>query len=244
MKSIIKTLLFSMISLSVCAQSGFKAEQLKFERVKTAYEQKWPDLMKDLKTAKLSGRFSIFMAAYKAEGKLEVWLLSIEQSQYRLFKTYDFCAHSGTLGPKLKEGDGQTPEGFYSINVFNPMSNFYLSLGVDYPNALDLRRSGSLKPGGDIYIHGNCVTVGCIPLTDEKIKELYPLVVTAKDGGQQKIPVHIYPFKMTADNLKQYLLRFPQQKEFWTNLKQGYDHFEKYKLPANVSIKGDRYVIK
>lgn len=239
-----KTLLISIMTLPALAQSEFKTQQLKFDRVKTAYDEKWSGLQKELSAAKLPGKFSLFLAAYKTEGKLEVWLKAADQSQYKLFKTYNFCAHSGTLGPKTKEGDLQTPEGFYVINVFNPQSNFHLSLGLNYPNQVDLLRSDAQRPGGDIYIHGNCVTVGCIPLTDEKIKELYPIAVEAKNNGQQQIQVYIFPFKMTAGNLTKYLKQFPKQEAFWTNLKQGYDYFEKHKTLPIVSEKGNKYAFK
>ncbi len=158
------------------------SNQLTFERVKIAYDEKWSGLREELQTRKISHSPFMVINAYKAEGKLEIWLKNDDDKVYQLFKTYDFCAHSGTLGPKVIEGDGQTPEGFYYINVFNPMSNFHLSLGVNYPNSVDYARTGKdRKPGSDIYIHGNCVTVGCIPLTDEKIKEVYLLAMFSSD---------------------------------------------------------------
>lgn len=212
------------LTISVKAQDDFKTQQLNFERVRTAYKEKWEDLNKFLKYNGFDDRFSMAINAYKAEGKVEIWLKNNTDKKYKLFRTYDFCAHSGTLGPKIIEGDGQTPEGFYKVNVFNPMSNFYLSLGVDYPNATDLARIGKdRKPGGDIYIHGNCVTVGCIPLTDEKIKEVYVLAVEARNSGQQDIPVTIMPFKMTKTNLDRYIKAYPQQKTFWEGLYGTYN---------------------
>lgn len=232
------------MTTSATAQSGFKDQQLKFERVRTAYDQKWESLKKELSNKGFEAPFKIYLAAYKSEGKLEVWLKTSAQKKYEHFKTYNFCAHSGTLGPKVKEGDLQTPEGFYHINAFNPKSNFYLSLGVNYPNNTDLRRSGQEKPGGDIYIHGNCVTIGCIPLTDEKIKEVYVLAVEARNSGQEKVPVNIFPFKMTDGNLKKYLTQYPKQATFWQSLQQGYAYFENHRtLPVINQVKGN-YVIK
>ncbi len=223
MKRLIKLLCLLAMTTTAMAQSGFKASQLKFERVKEAYDQKWPTLQQDLLKADFEGDFKLKIMAYKAEGKLELWLKTKANRDYKLFRTYDFCAHSGTLGPKVIEGDGQTPEGFYKINVFNPMSSFHLSLGVDYPNATDLARTGKdRKPGGDIYIHGNCVTVGCIPLTDEKIKEVYVLAVEARNAGQQDIPVTIMPFRMNKANLDKYLQTYPNQKTFWEGLYSTY----------------------
>jgi len=245
MKTIFKLLMILSMPISAFAQQNFKKEQLKFERVRNAYDEKGEKLQKELHKVGFTSNFQLFITAYKAEGKVEVWLKANSQNQFKLFKTYDFCAHSGTLGPKVIEGDGQTPEGFYKINVFNPMSNFHLSLGVDYPNTVDKARTGKgNKTGGDIYIHGNCVTVGCIPLTDDKIKEVYVLGVEARNYGQANIPVYIFPFKMTGSNFKKYSSQYPQQKPFWQNLQHGYAYFEKYKtLPTVTQVKGS-YVIK
>nr|WP_068893161.1 L,D-transpeptidase family protein [Pedobacter panaciterrae] len=239
----IRDSLISM-STSVLAQSNFKTQQLTFERVKQAYDEKWNNLQKELKNDHIRDRFSIYIAAYKAEEKLEIWLKEDTQNRYKLFKVYSFCQHSGILGPKLKEGDLQTPEGFYYINAFNPLSNFHLSLGLNYPNSIDLLRSAHEKPGSDIYIHGKCVTVGCIPITDDKIKELYILAVEARNGGQTQIPVHIFPFKITDTNLNKYLPRFPQYKNFWTNLQQGYKYFEKHKQVPQVMALNNVYQFK
>lgn len=231
-----RTFLLLIMTSPLLAQQNFKQQQQTFERVKTAYAGKWGDLQNELKKQGLQDGFKLYIVAYKSEGKLELWLKGKQKTNYSLFKTYDFSAHSGTLGPKVKEGDGQTPEGFYIINAFNPVSNFYLSLGVSYPNQLDIQRSGKNKPGGDIYIHGNQVTIGCIPLTDDKIKEVYIMAVEARNGGQKEIPVHIFPFKMTKGNIDQQVARFPQQKIFWANLKPGYDYFERYKKPPVMKI--------
>lgn len=244
MKGYFRFIFLFSISTSAVAQPGFKEQQLKFERVKAAYDQSWDSLKKELSQKNINGPFKLYIAAYKAEGRLEIWVQTESKKQYKLFKTYDFSAHSGILGPKIKQGDLQTPEGFYEINVFNPKSNYYLSLGIDYPNSIDLQRSGAEDPGGDIYIHGNRVTVGCIPLTDEKIKEVYVLAVEAKNYGQHQIPVYIFPFRMTDPNVKKYITQYPTQLAFWQNLQLGYAYFEKHKmLPSIRQIKGS-YVIK
>ncbi|RZL47569.1 MAG: hypothetical protein EOP00_11580 [Pedobacter sp.] len=245
MIKLLKILILISMTTSALAQQNFKKDQLKFERVRNAYDEKGEKLQKELHKAGFTSNFQLFITAYKAEGKVEVWLKGNGQNQFKLFKTYDFCAHSGTLGPKVIEGDGQTPEGFYKINVFNPMSNFHLSLGVDYPNAVDNFRTGKdRRTGGDIYIHGNCVTIGCIPLTDDKIKEVYVLAVEACNYGQANIPVYIFPFKMIDEKMKRYIAQYPQQGEFWRNLQHGYAYFEKYKtLPTVNQVKGG-YIVK
>lgn len=244
MKLLCLTLILSL-SMIANAQNNFKASHVKFERVAQAYNEKWTSLDKSLKKERFNNNFSMLINAYKAEGKLEVWLKSKSTSAYSLFRTYDFCAHSGTLGPKVVEGDKQTPEGFYYINVFNPMSNFHLSLGVNYPNAVDYTRTGKdRKPGSDIYIHGNCITVGCVPLTDDKIKEVYILAVEARNFGQERIPVNIYPFRMTDANMKKYIAPFPTQASFWKSLQPGYLAFEKNRNQAKITEVKGKYVVK
>ncbi|WP_129718106.1 murein L,D-transpeptidase family protein [Pedobacter sp. SYP-B3415] len=211
-------------------QSSFKTRQLQFNRVRLAYDQVWPELRSGLQKTGVDGAFEMFIRAFKAEGKLELWLRSAGQQKFKLFRTYNFCAHSGNPGPKIKEGDLQTPEGFYYINVFNPESLFHLSLGINYPNATDLKRSAGQSPGGDIYIHGNCVTVGCIPLTDEKIREVYVLAVEAKACGQNEIPVYIFPFRMNGPNLEEYSNKWPAWKNFWNSLVPAYRYFEERRM--------------
>ncbi|MGV3546070.1 MAG: L,D-transpeptidase family protein [Pedobacter sp.] len=245
MKHIIYLTLLITMTLSAFAQNGFKQQQLKFERVRTAYDLKWAALEKELQKAGFGNGFEMLMNAYKAEGKVEIWLKTAKQDKFTLFKTYNACAKSGILGPKVIEGDLQTPEGFYKINVFNPMSLYHLSLGVDYPNAVDKARTGkNRRTGGDIYIHGDCVTIGCIPLTDDKIREVYVLAVEARNGGQKEIPVNIFPFRMTEANMSKYSKEYPQHIAFWNALQPGFDYFEKNKVMPKVTQIGGKYIVK
>src|SRR4030095_1740870 len=190
----------------------------------------------------------IYIRSFKYDSQLEVWVKNDIKDPFQLFKTYKVCALAGTLGPKRMEGDYQVPEGFYYITEFNPKSTYYLSLGINYPNVSDRILSDSLKPGGDIYIHGSCVTVGCIPITDGQIDELYILAAHAKDEGQDFIPVHIFPIrynvKRSADFLKGLTKDDPYLKQFALKLEDAFNYFEKYRqLPVvMVSEKGD-YVI-
>ena len=152
--------LFILFALML-PQNSFKETQLRNVRVKTAYTEKEGTVKDYFTTKKLKyEKFNLFIRAFKKEQKLEVWIRETGKEAYALLHTYDFCAVSGTLGPKRKEGDYQIPEGIYSINHFNPLSNFYLSLGINYPNASDRILSDPKTPGGNIYIHGNCVTIG------------------------------------------------------------------------------------
>ncbi len=181
--------------------SDFKKQQLANSRVKNAYNEKWNVVKHDIHAAGIdSSSFVIFIRIFKTEKKLELWAANNNKSQFKKVKDYAICASSGELGPKRMQGDGQVPEGFYNISSFNPWSNYHLSFAVSYPNASDkiLGKKGNL--GGDIMIHGNCVTIGCVPLTDDKIKEVYIYAVEARSKGQAEIPIHIFPSKLDEQN--------------------------------------------
>ncbi len=138
------------------------------------------------------------------------------------------------------------PEGFYELDWFNPQSNFYLSLHVSYPNESDRILGSRQNPGGDIFLHGNCVTIGCLPITDDGIKEVYWLAVLAKTSGQAHLPIQIFPARLTdqaLDKLAGENRAQPEIVQLWTNLKEGYDYFEKHRRPASVHIaRGGKYV--
>ena len=146
------------------------------------------------------------------------------------------------------EGDYQVPEGFYYINEFNPRSSYYLSLGINYPNASDQVLSDSLRPGSGIYIHGSCVTVGCIPLTDQYIDELYILAAHAKDQGQDFIPVHIFPIRYNVKRSAAYLANLTkddaQLKKFSDRLEEAFDYFDKFQqVPIIMVGENGEYIV-
>lgn len=234
-------------SLSTDSAGAFKTEQLKNTKVAGAYKEKCGKLSKLLADKGIKpGQMQLFLRAFKAEGKLEVWAKNKADSTFALLTEYTICKKSGKAGPKRKEGDKQVPEGFYHITMFNPNSKFYLSLGLNYPNQSDRILGDPVAPGFDIFIHGDCVTVGCLPLTDDIIKELYILAIEAKDGGQAEIPVHIFPSKdMAGMGKPNNPLSNGEHAVFWANLKPGFDYFEKHhKLPAITVDAAGRYVVK
>jgi len=170
----------------------------------------------------------IFIIAYKWNKDLEVWAKNKEDPQFTRVLKYNFCMLSGKLGPKRQQGDLQVPEGYYYINVYNPWSNFYLSMGINYPNRSDriLGVQGAL--GGDIYMHGSCVSIGCIPITNKNIKELYVLCVEAKNGGQERIPVHLYPARLDKGVMETLIKNYKPDAEtidLWKDLQLSYDYF-------------------
>lgn len=197
-------------------------------------------LMSQLAKKKIAPeRLHLFLRAFKAEQQLEVWIQTPDGSSWQLFKTIPFCKSSGTLGPKRQEGDRQIPEGVYHINRFNPKSKYHLSLGLDYPNPSDRILGDPKEPGSDIFIHGGCETVGCIPITDEGIEEVYFLAGWAKETNQAEIPVHIYPFRFTLKNWNTYNSEFPQQEPLWRQLEMIYLAFEKEKILPKIAINTD-----
>ena len=218
-------------SLPACAQQpaapDFWQQQLTYERVQAAYTRCWPTLAARLQAQHLdSARLEVFFRLIKTHRMLEVWARNRGEGAFRQLQQYPLAATSGTLGPKRRAGDGQVPEGFYAIDRFNPQSNFHLSLGLNYPTADDVLATGLADPGGDIFIHGSNVTVGCLPITDAGIEEVYLLAVAARAAGQQGIGVHIFPFPLTAGELAQHPL-YPHQ-DFWRELMPGYAYFEEH----------------
>jgi murein L,D-transpeptidase YafK len=232
LKNVIHTWLLVCITVSIsfsqAKPSAFKNAQLKYARVKSAYDTKWPQLKEDIKAININTEgFDVYLRAFKNEKKMEVWLKNTRDIKYTLFKAYDICASSGTLGPKRQEGDGQVPEGFYSIDLFNPTSNYYLSMRVSYPNSSDQILKTGKNAGGAIMVHGNCVTIGCLPMTDDKIKELYVLCLEAKNRNST-VKIDIFAAKLTPENMK--VLNGNYSKEyvsFWNSMKSAYDYFEK-----------------
>jgi murein L,D-transpeptidase YafK len=229
--------------------TSFIDYQKTFERPAEAISHKEDTLRKQFEAKKLTWPAKyIYLRSFKFDSQLEVWVKNEVNEQFKFFKSYKVCALAGTLGPKRMEGDFQVPEGFYYVNEFNAKSNYYLSLGLNYPNASDRVLSDSLAPGGDIYIHGSCVTIGCIPLTDSQIDEIYIIAMHAKNAGQDFIPVHIFPIKYNVPRSVEYMKNAtkddPQLRQFEIRLSDAFDYFEKYRqLPVvMVNEKGD-YVI-
>jgi murein L,D-transpeptidase YafK len=223
--------------------------QRSFPRFSEALRHREDTLMRQFRDKKLEWPVrNIYIRSFKYDSQLEVWVKYENSEKYKLFKTYKVCAMAGSLGPKRMQGDYQVPEGFYYINEFNPRSMFHLSLGLNYPNASDRILGDSLQPGGDIYIHGKCVTSGCIPIMDQQIEELYILAAHAHSQGQDFIPVHIFPvnFKNEKSNayLAKYLKQFPEYIKLSNELRQAFNYFEKTKnLPVIMINSKGEYIV-
>lgn len=224
-------LFISLWSFGQGTQLSFVDFQRSMARPAVAMQNKLDTLQKQFAAKGLQWPAkNIYIRSFKYDSQLEIWVSNSRKEPYRLFKTYRVCALAGSLGPKRMQGDYQVPEGFYYINEFNPNSNYYLSLGLNYPNTSDRILGDPVKPGGEIYIHGSCVTVGCIPVTDQQIDEIYILAAHAKSAGQDYIPVHIFPIKYDNKKSAAYLSTLTKTdeklKQFAARLEAVYDHFE------------------
>jgi murein L,D-transpeptidase YafK len=225
------------------SQIHFIDYQRSIPKIGEMLRRKEDTLMKQFREKGLAwpARF-VYIRSFKYDSQLEVWIKNTKEEKYRLFKTYKICALAGTLGPKRLAGDYQVPEGFYYINEFNPKSEYHLSLGLNYPNASDRILSDSLQPGKNIYIHGSCVTTGCIPITDSQIEELYILAAHAKDLGEDFIPVHIFPVNFNNNRsvgyLNKYLQTFSEYTPFAKSMRSAFYYFEKYREVPFVMVNG------
>ncbi|MEJ2118467.1 MAG: murein L,D-transpeptidase, partial [Alphaproteobacteria bacterium] len=181
----------------------------------------------------------IFVRIFKEESQLEIWKKK-DDGRYYHFKTYPLCAWSGSLGPKVKAGDKQAPEGFYTVTPgqMNPNSQFHLAFNLGYPNAYD-RANG--RTGSSLMVHGDCRSAGCFAMTDALIEEIYILAREAFQGGQRNFQVHAFPFRMTLANMKRH--KKSKWYGFWKTMKEGYDAFELSRVPPKVAVCSRHYLV-
>jgi murein L,D-transpeptidase YafK len=192
----------------------------------------------ELESKQMDKGSPVLMRIFKEESEAEIWKQT-RNGEFALLKTYPICRWSGELGPKVKEGDRQAPEGFYTITpgLMNPNSNYYLAFNTGFPNSFD-RAWG--RTGAHLMVHGDCSSRGCYAMTDEQMVEIYALARESFFGGQRSFQLQAYPFRMTAKNMARH--RNSPHLAFWKNLKQGYDHFEVTKHEPKVDVCERRYV--
>ncbi len=217
------------LGLSGCLTSGVSPALAPISKVVRA----------ELALKKLKPGNPIFIRIFKEESELEVWMRSSGSNEYKKFKTYNICNWSGKLGPKLKTGDKQAPEGFYVIKPaqLNPNSSYHLSFNLGFPNLYDKAYS---RTGSYLMVHGDCKSAGCYAITDAHIEEIYALIREAYRGGQRYFQVHAFPFRMTEMNMRRY--EGHRWYDFWRNLKQGYELFERDNIPPAIGVLDKRYV--
>jgi murein L,D-transpeptidase YafK len=224
-------------ALAGCTNETLDSVNLSSVKNKTEYQlsSKMVSKMRELGMQKTS---PILLRIFKEEGTLEVWKANTA-NRFQLLKSYKICAWSGKLGPKVKEGDRQAPEGFYPLypHQMNPNSSYYLAINTGYPNTYDKANGRS---GTHLMIHGACSSSGCYSMTDEQMIEIFALARDAFKGGQESVQLQAFPFRMTAENMARH--RDNPNIEFWKMLKAGYDQFEVTKRPPQVNVCERKYV--
>ena len=249
LRSTIVLLILTSVTIITFAQPTFVQSQRSLVKIADVFNREEDSLKKEFKAKQLAWPpKALYIRNFKFDRLMEVWVRTEDKGPFKFLKSYKICMQSGTMGPKRIEGDYQVPEGFYYINEFNPNSNYHLSLGINYPNASDRILSDPGQPGSEIYIHGNCVSTGCIAITDVPIEELYIMSTYAKAYGQDFIPVHVFPVKYDVKKSMEYLNTTTKEnkalKKFALNLKEAFDHFEEKKqLPIIMVNKKGEYII-
>ncbi|WP_245328933.1 L,D-transpeptidase family protein, partial [Bradyrhizobium centrolobii] len=236
--SLARALLASVALVSSVLLAGCDTDQVSLATNAKANQPVPPKLVAAMAEKNMDLQSPILVRLFKQEAELEVWKQT-RSGQFALLRTYPICRWSGDLGPKVREGDRQAPEGFYSINPsqMNPQSAYYLSFNTGYPNAFDkaLGRTGS-----QLMVHGDCSSRGCYAMTDEQIAEIYSLGRESFFGGQKAFQLQAYPFKMTPVNMAKH--RNNPNMPFWKMIKEGYDHFEVTRQEPKVDFCEKKYV--
>ena len=209
------------------------------ERLANAKSRLLAPMQAELKKHGIDLGSPAFIRIFKEDRELELWLKA--ENRWKLFRTYPIAAMSGQLGPKLKEGDGQAPEGFYAVTQksLNAGSSFHLSFNIGYPNAYDQHHG---RTGSFIMVHGHQVSIGCFAITDPVIEELYLIVEAALKGGQNEVPVHVFPFHLTEERLAKTANH--SAADFWRELRPGYEAFNSQADLPTISVLNGRYHLK
>jgi murein L,D-transpeptidase YafK len=181
----------------------------------------------------------VYLRIFKADLEAELWIK--KAGRFELFAVYPICAWSGQLGPKLAEGDGQAPEGFYTVGKgqLNPNSRYHRAFNLGYPNLFDRAHN---RTGALLMVHGGCASIGCYAMTDAAIDEVWQIVTAALDKGQERAGFHVFPFRMTEERIAAFA--WHPYAEFWRDLKPAYDLFEESRIPPQVSVCDKRYAVQ
>lgn len=225
------------------SSKSFRDEQMSFTRVREAYADKGKQVIRTLTDHSISrDSLCIYLQVFKTERKLELWAKNISDTAYTLIREFPICDLSGSVGPKRQVRDLQVPEGFYRISDLNPYSKYYLSMQINYPNTSDSIRGTRGHLGNYIFIHGECLSSGCIAITNDLIKELYVYCIEAYNSGQEEIGMTIYPAKLTEPNYSRLTSRYSKDKDkisLWADLKISYDLFGQHHQPPTVKFLPD-----
>ncbi len=227
-----RTILHTLLAMTVLFLSACAGQPPSSPHLEGVRAQREALLVSQLNASRFGYGWPAFIRVFKEEAVMEVWLAHPDTGVYDLYREYPICKFSGTLGPKIAEGDGQAPEGFYTVRArqMNPWSGHHLSFNLGYPNEYDkmLGRTGNL-----LMIHGGCKSIGCFAVTDEAIEDIY-LITEASIKAEHNVPVHIFPFRMSPENMLRHA--GSEWMPFWENLKQGYDYFESRRIPPTIGV--------
>ena len=237
-RSLFRALITSAVLAAGALLAGCNSDEVSLANNAKANQPVPPQLLAEMVSKDMDLQSPILVRLFKTEAELEVWKQN-RSGRFALLKTYPICRWSGDLGPKVREGDRQAPEGFYSITPaqMNPQSAYYLSFNTGYPNAYDRALGHS---GSQLMVHGDCSSRGCYAMTDEQIAEIYSLGRKSFFGGQHAFQFQAYPFKLTPVNMAKH--RNNPNMPFWKMIKEGYDDFEVTRQEPKVDFCEKRYV--
>src|SRR5271169_3594029 len=237
-RSLVRAIITSAALAAGVLLAGCNSDEISLATNAKANQPVPPKLLAEMVAKDMDLQSPILVRLFKQEAELEVWKQD-RSGRFALLKTYPICRWSGDLGPKVREGDRQAPEGFYSISPaqMNPQSAYYLSFNTGYPNAYD-RSLG--HTGSELMVHGDCSSRGCYAMTDEQIAEIYSLGRESFFGGQKSFQFQAYPFRMTPFNMAKH--RNNPNMPFWKMIKEGYDHFEVTRQEPKVDFCEKKYV--
>ena len=237
-RSLVRALITSAALAAGVLLAGCNSDEISLATNAKANQPVPPKLIAEMTEKDMDLQSPILVRLFKQEAELEVWKQD-RSGRFALLKTYPICRWSGDLGPKVREGDRQAPEGFYAISPaqMNPQSAYYLSFNTGYPNAYD-RALG--RTGSQLMVHGDCSSRGCYAMTDEQIAEIYSLGRESFFGGQKSFQLQAYPFRMTPVNMAKH--RNNPNMPFWKMIKEGYDHFEVTRQEPKVDFCEKKYV--
>ena len=221
----------------------FTKEPMSYTRVREAYADKESIVDKALADHSISrDSLRIYLRVFKTEKKMELWARNCCDSVFIKIKEFPICELSGSVGPKRCNHDLQVPEGFYRISDLNPYSRYYLSMEINYPNASDSIRGVHGHLGNEIFIHGSCLSSGCLPITDDKIKELFVYCIEAYNSGQEEIELTIFPAQLNDAKYSGLISRYRKDKDkisLWADLKKSYDLFDSTKVQPTIKFLPD-----
>ena len=221
----------------------YREKQMKYTRVREAYNLKGKIVDKTLVAHSISrDSLRIYLRAFKTEKKVELWAKNSGDSIFTMIKEFPICDLSGDVGAKRRSRDLQVPEGFYHISGMNPFSKYYLSMKVNYPNASDSIRGVRRHLGNNIFIHGSCISSGCLAMTDDRIRELYVYCIEAYNAGQEEIDLTIFPARLTDATYSKLIYTYSKYKDdvgLWGDLKKNFDLFNQTRVPPTVKFLPD-----